>query len=168
MVERYVMSIDQGTTSTRCILFDHQGRLVSVAQREHQQHFPRPGWVEHDAVEIWHTLRRVVPQALSDAEVTPDEVAAIGIANQRETTVLWDRRTGTPLGRAIVWQDTRTAPLVEDLRSRPGTTSSSGAAASPLPRTSPPHGSAGCSTTATGCGSAPRTARCCSARWRAG
>ncbi|GFE14598.1 glycerol kinase [Streptomyces glebosus] len=120
MVERYVMSIDQGTTSTRCILFDHQGRLVSVAQREHQQHFPRPGWVEHDAVEIWHTLRRVVPQALSDAEVGPDEVAAIGIANQRETTVLWDRRTGTPLGRAIVWQDTRTAPLVEDLRSRPG------------------------------------------------
>ncbi|TJZ45311.1 glycerol kinase GlpK [Streptomyces piniterrae] len=120
MVERYVMSIDQGTTSTRCILFDHQGRLVSVAQREHQQHFPRPGWVEHDAVEIWHTLQRVVPQALSDADIGPDEVAAVGIANQRETTVLWDRRTGTPLGRAIVWQDTRTAPLVEDLRRRPG------------------------------------------------
>ncbi|MFI1155772.1 glycerol kinase GlpK [Streptomyces sioyaensis] len=120
MVERYVMSIDQGTTSTRCILFDHQGRLVSVAQREHQQHFPRPGWVEHDAVEIWHTLQRVVPHALSDADVRPEEVAAIGIANQRETTVLWDRRTGTPLGRAIVWQDTRTAPLVEELSSRPG------------------------------------------------
>ncbi|MDX3093534.1 glycerol kinase GlpK [Streptomyces sp. ME19-03-3] len=120
MVERYVLSIDQGTTSTRCILFDHRGRLVSVAQREHQQHFPRPGWVEHDALEIWRNLERIVPQALSSAEIAPDEVAAIGIANQRETTVLWDPGTGIPLGRAIVWQDTRTAPLVERLRKDPG------------------------------------------------
>ncbi|MEU5540130.1 glycerol kinase GlpK [Streptomyces sp. NPDC020362] len=120
MVERYVMSIDQGTNSTRCILFDHGGRLVSVAQREHQQHFPRPGWVEHDAVEIWQNLRRVIPEALSGANLAAEQVAAAGVANQRETTVLWDRRTGTPLGRAIVWQDTRTAPLVEDLRHRPG------------------------------------------------
>jgi glycerol kinase len=120
MVERYVMSIDQGTTSTRCILFDHRGRLVSVAQREHHQHFPRPGWVEHDAAEIWHTLQRVVPQALAGAGVAAGEVAAVGIANQRETTVLWDRRTGIPLGRAIVWQDTRTAELVEDLKVDPG------------------------------------------------
>ncbi|MFF3148789.1 FGGY family carbohydrate kinase, partial [Streptomyces sp. NPDC057927] len=92
MVERYVMSIDQGTNSTRCILFDHHGRLVSVVQREHQQHFPKPGWVEHDAVEIWRNLRRIMPEALSDASVGAGEVAAIGIANQRETTVLWDRR----------------------------------------------------------------------------
>ncbi|MFF1284696.1 glycerol kinase GlpK [Streptomyces sp. NPDC058299] len=120
MAERYVMSIDQGTNSTRCILFDHRGRLVSVAQREHQQHFPRPGWVEHDAVEIWQNLRRVVPEALSDAGVEADQVAALGVANQRETTVLWDRRTGAPLCRAIVWQDTRTGPLVEDLRKHPG------------------------------------------------
>ncbi|MFD9225077.1 glycerol kinase GlpK [Streptomyces sp. NPDC060064] len=120
MVERYVMSIDQGTTSTRCILFDHRGRLVSVAQREHQQYFPRPGWVEHDAVEIWRNLRRVVPEALSGVGAAGGEVSALGIANQRETTVLWDRRTGTPLGRAIVWQDTRTAPLVEDLSNDPG------------------------------------------------
>jgi glycerol kinase len=120
MVERYVMSIDQGTMSTRCILFDHRGRLVSVAQREHQQHFPRPGWVEHDAVEIWRALQRVVPQAMADAGVGVDGVAAVGIANQRETTVLWDRRTGAPLGRAINWQDTRTGPLVEDLRNHPG------------------------------------------------
>ncbi|GAA2782025.1 glycerol kinase GlpK [Streptomyces rameus] len=120
MAERYVMSVDQGTNSTRCILFDHRGRLVSVAQREHRQHFPRPGWVEHDAVEIWQNLRRVVPEALSDAGVGTGQVAAIGLANQRETTVLWDRRTGTPVGRAIVWQDTRTAPLVEDLMRRPG------------------------------------------------
>ncbi|MEU9015352.1 glycerol kinase GlpK [Streptomyces sp. NPDC048479] len=120
MVERYVMSIDQGTTSTRCILFDHRGRLVSVAQREHQQYFPKPGWVEHDAVEIWRNLRRVVPEALSGVGAAGGEVSALGIANQRETTVLWDRRTGTPLGRAIVWQDTRTAPLIEDLRNDPG------------------------------------------------
>ncbi|MEU6096932.1 glycerol kinase GlpK [Streptomyces sp. NPDC047079] len=120
MVERYVMSIDQGTTSTRCILFDHRGRLVSVAQREHQQYFPRPGWVEHDAVEIWRNLQRIVPEALSNTRVDTGQIAAIGIANQRETTVLWDRRTGAPLGRAIVWQDVRTAPLVEGLRDRPG------------------------------------------------
>ncbi|MCX4825169.1 glycerol kinase GlpK [Streptomyces sp. NBC_01142] len=120
MVERYVMSIDQGTTSTRCILFDHRGRLVSVAQREHQQHFPRPGWVEHDALEIWRNLRRVVPEALSGVGIGVGQVSALGIANQRETTVLWDRRTGTPLGRAIVWQDTRTASLVDDLRDHPG------------------------------------------------
>ncbi|MEV6314444.1 glycerol kinase GlpK [Streptomyces sp. NPDC051776] len=119
------MSIDQGTNSTRCIMFDHQGRLVSVAQREHQQHFPRPGWVEHDALEIWRNLQRVVPQALSEAGAgaegaAAETVAAVGIANQRETTVLWNRRTGAPLGRAIVWQDTRTAPLVEGLRNDPG------------------------------------------------
>ncbi|MGP3925333.1 glycerol kinase GlpK [Streptomyces sp. 8N616] len=120
MVERYVMSIDQGTNSTRCILFDHGGRLVSVAQREHQQHFPRPGWVEHDAVEIWRNLQRVVPQALSGAGVGGDEIAAVGIANQRETTVLWDRMTGAPLSRAIVWQDTRTAAHIENLRNDPG------------------------------------------------
>ncbi|MGW7261215.1 glycerol kinase GlpK [Streptomyces sp. NPDC054834] len=120
MVERYVMSVDQGTNSTRCILFDHHGRLVSVAQREHRQHFPRPGWVEHDAVEIWRNLLRIVPEALSGADVAVQEVAAIGITNQRETTVLWDRRTGDPLGRAIVWQDVRTAPLVEQLKREPG------------------------------------------------
>ncbi|WP_460072077.1 glycerol kinase GlpK [Streptomyces sp. YKOK-I1] len=120
MVERYVMSIDQGTNSTRCILFDHHGRLASVAQREHQQHFPRPGWVEHDAVEIWRNLQRIVPETLSGAGVGAEDIAAIGLANQRETTVVWDRGTGAPLGRAIVWQDTRTEHLVTALRSDPG------------------------------------------------
>ncbi|MEU6089583.1 glycerol kinase GlpK [Streptomyces sp. NPDC047085] len=120
MVERYVMSIDQGTNSTRCILFDHRGRLVTVAQREHQQYFPKPGWVEHDAIEIWNNLQRVVPEALTAGEVAAEQVAAIGIANQRETTVLWDRHTGAPVARAIVWQDTRTGPLVEDLGHDPG------------------------------------------------
>ncbi|GAA4536059.1 glycerol kinase GlpK [Amycolatopsis samaneae] len=119
MVQRYVMSIDQGTTSTRCILFDARGRLVSVAQREHQQHFPRPGWVEHDAVEIWKNLGRIVPRALAEAGVSAEQVAGLGIANQRETTVLWDRHTGTPVGRAIVWQDTRTDRMLEHLEREP-------------------------------------------------
>jgi glycerol kinase len=120
VVERYVMSIDQGTTSTRCILFDHSGRLVAVAQREHRQHFPRPGWVEHDPVEIWRNLERIAPEALAQAGATPAQVAAVGIANQRETTVLWDRLTGAPVGRALVWQDTRTDALVEELSRAPG------------------------------------------------
>ncbi|MGY6652200.1 glycerol kinase GlpK [Amycolatopsis sp. TRM77291] len=120
MVQRYVMSIDQGTTSTRCILFDARGRLVSVAQREHQQHFPRPGWVEHDATEIWRNVGRIVPQALADAGVEPAQVVGLGIANQRETTVLWDRHTGNPVGRAIVWQDTRTDAMLEQLAREPG------------------------------------------------
>ncbi|MFI7440500.1 glycerol kinase GlpK [Nonomuraea indica] len=119
MVMRYVMSIDQGTTSTRCIVFDQRGRLVSVTQREHRQHFPRPGWVEHDAMEIWRNLERIAPEALRQAGVGLEEIAAIGIANQRETTLLWDRRTGLPLRRAVVWQDTRTNALVDELAARP-------------------------------------------------
>ncbi|MEW9529259.1 glycerol kinase GlpK [Microbispora sp. NPDC049125] len=119
MAERYVMSIDQGTTSTRCILFDHGGRLVSVTQREHKQHFPRPGWVEHDAVEIWRNLERIGPEALAQAGIGPEQVAAVGIANQRETTVLWDRRTGAPVAPAVVWQDTRADTLVDELARRP-------------------------------------------------
>ncbi|MCP2347528.1 glycerol kinase GlpK [Nonomuraea roseoviolacea] len=119
MATRYVMSIDQGTTSTRCIIFDQQGRLVSVTQREHRQHFPQPGWVEHDAVEIWRNLERIAPEALRQAGVGLEQVAAIGIANQRETTLVWDRHTGVPLRRAIVWQDTRTTALVDELAARP-------------------------------------------------
>ncbi|MEV4300351.1 glycerol kinase GlpK [Microbispora rosea] len=119
MTQRYVMSIDQGTTSTRCILFDQRGRLVSVTQREHKQHFPRPGWVEHDAVEIWRNLERIGPEALAQGGIGPGEVAAVGIANQRETAVLWDRRTGVPVAPAVVWQDTRTDTLVDELSRRP-------------------------------------------------
>jgi glycerol kinase len=114
-VERYVAAVDQGTTSTRCILFDQGGRLVSVAQAEHAQHYPRPGWVEHDATEIWRNLTRIVPEAVEQAGVSPEQVVAIGIANQRETTLVWERDTGRPVGRAVVWQDTRTAELVEEL-----------------------------------------------------
>jgi glycerol kinase len=113
--DHYVLAVDQGTTSTRCILFDYRGRLVSVAQREHQQHYPQPGWVEHDAVEIWRSVRRLIPQALAQAGVGAEQIATIGIANQRETTVLWDRTTGVPIGRAVNWQDTRTDALIEEL-----------------------------------------------------
>ncbi len=120
MVARYVMSVDQGTTSTRCILFDQGGRMVSVTQREHRQRYPRPGWVEHDATEIWRNLEPMAPEALARAGVDASQVAALGIANQRETTVLWDRHTGNPVGRAVVWQDTRTDELVEDYAKRPG------------------------------------------------
>ncbi|MBT2214201.1 MULTISPECIES: glycerol kinase GlpK [Actinomadura] len=132
MTERYVMSIDQGTTSTRCILFDHGGRLVSVAQREHRQHFPKPGWVEHDPLEIWRNLERIAPEALAQAGATADQVVAVGIANQRETTVLWDRLTGVPVGRAIVWQDTRTAALVDELARAPGAAAVPGRSGLPL------------------------------------
>ena len=110
-----VAAVDQGTTSTRCFLFDHAGRMVSVVQREHRQYFPEPGWVEHDAAEIWHNTERVVPEALRRAGLDLSDVAAIGIANQRETTLVWDRCTGRPVGRAITWQDTRTADLAAEL-----------------------------------------------------
>ncbi|HEX2901914.1 MAG TPA: glycerol kinase GlpK [Jatrophihabitans sp.] len=116
---RFVLAIDQGTTSTRAIVFDQSGRMVAVRQHEHRQHFPYPGWVEHDAVEIWHNLQQLVPAALEDADVTVGQIAAVGIANQRETTVVWDRHTGKPIHRAIVWQDTRTAGLVERLATDP-------------------------------------------------
>ncbi|MGH3731065.1 MAG: glycerol kinase GlpK [Micromonosporaceae bacterium] len=119
MAERYILAIDQGTTSTRCILFDRSGTLVSVTQREHLQHFPRPGWVEHDALEIWRNLCQIAPECLARVRVSTDQIAAIGIANQRETTVVWDVRTGIPVGRAIVWQDTRTDTLVDELSRHP-------------------------------------------------
>ncbi len=109
----YVLSIDQGTTSTRAMIFDHSGSVISVDQREHQQIFPRAGWVEHDAVEIWDNVQQVVGQALAKANLTKDDIAAVGITNQRETTVVWDRATGRPIYNAIVWQDTRTQPIVD-------------------------------------------------------
>ncbi|HEY5879595.1 MAG TPA: glycerol kinase GlpK [Nakamurella sp.] len=118
MTQRLVAALDQGTTSTRCMLFDRQGRMVSIAQREHQQHYPHPGWVEHDAAEIWSIVRRIVPQALNDAGVSADQVVALGVTNQRETSVLWNRHTGAPVGRAIVWQDTRTTGVLADFASR--------------------------------------------------
>ena len=106
----FILALDQGTTSSRTIVFDHDGRPVAVAQREFTQHFPRSGWVEHDAEEIWATQAATVTEALVRARLTPADIAAIGITNQRETTVLWERATGRPVAPAIVWQDRRTAP----------------------------------------------------------
>ena len=111
----FVATIDQGTTSTRCLIVDHDGGVVASAQREHEQHFPRPGWVEHDANEIWEMTVAVIGEALDTAGVESSDIAAIGITNQRETTVLWDAATGEPVHPAIVWQDTRTADLCERL-----------------------------------------------------
>ncbi len=111
----YVCAIDQGTTSTRCMVFDRVGRIVSQAQQEHAQSFPKPGWVEHDALEIWATTRQVVAAALTRGAVERGDLAALGIANQRETTVLWHRGTGVPLHPAIVWQDNRVEASVTQM-----------------------------------------------------
>ncbi|MGH8860085.1 MAG: glycerol kinase GlpK [Jatrophihabitantaceae bacterium] len=115
-----VVAIDQGTTSTRCILFDHDAKIVAVEQVEHRQLLPRRGWVEHDAAEIWTNTRRVLGGAIARAEVTGSDIAAIGITNQRETAVVWDRRTGDPVGPAIVWQDTRTQQICDELAGTEG------------------------------------------------
>ncbi|MFI1257670.1 glycerol kinase GlpK [Streptomyces netropsis] len=117
MTDSYVAAIDQGTTSSRCIVFDRAGAIVAVEQREHRQIFPRPGWVEHDAAEIWTKVQAVVAGALARAGLRADELSALGITNQRETTVLWDRTTGKPVHNAIVWQDTRTSALCYELAS---------------------------------------------------
>ncbi len=111
---RFVGAIDQGTTSTRFIVFDRGGNAISQAQKEHRQIFPRPGWVEHDPAEIWRNTREVIAEALIRADLVASDLAAVGIANQRETTLLWDRSTGRPVYNAIVWQDTRTDSLVAD------------------------------------------------------
>ncbi|AUS79355.1 glycerol kinase [Actinoalloteichus sp. AHMU CJ021] len=111
----YVAAIDQGTTSTRCMVFDHSGAVVAVDQREHEQIFPRAGWVEHDPEEIWRNTRQVCAGALANGDLVASDIAAVGITNQRETTVVWDRRTGRPVYNAIVWQDTRTDRIIEEL-----------------------------------------------------
>ena len=114
-MNQYVVAIDQGTTSSRAIVFDHSGSIVSSGQLEHEQIFPRAGWVEHDPVEIWNNTREVIGQALSKANITRHDIAAIGITNQRETSVVWDKNTGVPVYNAIVWQDTRTQDIVDRL-----------------------------------------------------
>jgi glycerol kinase len=112
---QYVAAIDQGTTSTRCMIFDHSGQVVAVDQLEHQQIFPKAGWVEHDASEIWVNTRQVCGGALARADLDASSIAAVGITNQRETTVIWDKSTGEPIHNAIVWQDTRTQAICEEL-----------------------------------------------------
>lgn len=112
MTEYYVAALDQGTTSSRCMVFDRHGHMVSIAQRVHQQYFPGPGHVEHDAEQLWQTVCTIMPEALADAGIDARQVIGLGITNQRETTVVWDRHTGRPVHRAIVWQDMRTADIV--------------------------------------------------------
>ena len=117
---KYVLAIDQGTTSSRAIIFDHAGRIVAVGQKEHEQIFPRAGWVEHNAAEIWDNVREVVAQALAKAQLNKENLAAVGITNQRETTLVWDKKTSEPVYNAIVWQDTRTQKIVEELGGEQG------------------------------------------------
>jgi glycerol kinase len=112
----YILALDQGTTSSRAIVFDEAGGIVGVAQREFKQHFPKPGWVEHDAHEIWQSQLDVAAEALSQLKLKTADIAALGITNQRETTVLWDRSTGEPIHNAIVWQDRRTSARCDELR----------------------------------------------------
>src|SRR5258708_34234572 len=112
----YILALDQGTTSSRAILFDGEGAIRSVAQREFEQIFPQPGWVEHDPEQIASSQIAVALEALASARARPQDVAAIGIANQRETTIVWDRKTGRPVCNAIVWQDRRTADVCEQLK----------------------------------------------------
>ena len=116
----YILSIDQGTTSTRAMIFDHAGSVISTGQLEHEQIFPRAGWVEHDPMEIWNNTREVIGQALSKANITRHNIKAVGITNQRETAVVWDKTTGLPVYNAIVWQDTRTQAIVDRLAAEDG------------------------------------------------
>ena len=118
--EKFVLAIDQGTTSTRAIIFNHSGEIVSVGQKEFTQIFPNPGWVEHNPIEIWETTRTVVAEALQKAEINRHSLAAVGITNQRETTVVWDKNTGEPVYNAIVWQDMRTSDIVKELEGDEG------------------------------------------------
>ncbi|WP_235900543.1 glycerol kinase GlpK [Lolliginicoccus suaedae] len=117
---KFIAAIDQGTTSSRCIIFDHAGRIITTVQKEHRQIFPHAGWVEHDPVEIWTNVREVVGGAIAKADLPKDAIAAMGITNQRETTVVWDRATGKPLYNAIVWQDTRTESICQELAAEHG------------------------------------------------
>ncbi|AYO31698.1 MAG: glycerol kinase [Thermoanaerobacteraceae bacterium] len=115
---KYVMALDQGTTSSRAIIFDENGSIVSVANKEFTQIYPKPGWVEHDPMEIWGTQIGVAKEVLEKAGISPEDIAAIGITNQRETTIVWDKNTGKPVYNAIVWQCRRTAPICDDLKNK--------------------------------------------------
>lgn len=116
MMENYILSLDQGTTSSRAILFNEKGEAVHIAQKEFTQHFPKPGWVEHNASEIWGSILSVIAEVLSESGIKPEQVAAVGITNQRETTVVWDKETGEPVYNAIVWQSRQTSDICEQLK----------------------------------------------------
>src|SRR4051795_514674 len=151
----YIGAIDQGTTSSRFIVFDKDGNIVTVDQREHEQITPKAGWVEHDAKEVWTRTREVIGGALANSKLEAGDIAAVGITNQRETTVIWDRETGDPVYNAIVWQDTRTDAIVVSSETP---TSCAGRPVSRSRPTSAARRSSGSSTTSTACASARRTA----------
>jgi len=117
-MSKYVLALDQGTTSSRAIVFDHDGRICSVSQKEFTQYFPKPGWVEHDPIEIWSSEASVIAEALATLGACTADLAAIGITNQRETTIVWDAKTGKPVYNAIVWQDRRTAEYCDSLKAK--------------------------------------------------
>lgn len=117
-MKKYILTLDQGTTSSRAILFDHSGKIASIAQREFPQYYPHSGWVEHDAMEIWSSQASVITEAVSKGAFDPSQIAAVGITNQRETTIVWNRETGEPVYNAIVWQDRRTADYCEELKKK--------------------------------------------------
>jgi len=119
-MSKYIGAIDQGTTSTRFILFNHEGSVVAVSQKEHRQIYPKPGWVEHDPLEIWERTREVMQGALEKSLTSPEDIAAIGVTNQRETTVVWDKSTGWPVYNALVWQDTRTDVIISKFAKQGG------------------------------------------------
>ena len=116
MARKYVMALDAGTTSNRAIIFDEDSHIVGVSQKEFTQYFPKPGWVEHDAEEIWSSMTTVMKEALEKADLLASDIKAIGITNQRETTVVWEKKTGRPVYNAIVWQSRQTADICEDLK----------------------------------------------------
>ncbi|WPP49704.1 glycerol kinase GlpK [Catalinimonas niigatensis] len=115
-MEKYILALDQGTTSSRAIVFDHQGSMIAVAQKEFKQYYPKPGWIEHDANEIWDTQLSVAQEVIRKAHIQASQIAAIGITNQRETTVVWDKESGEPIHKAIVWQDRRTSRYCDQLK----------------------------------------------------
>lgn len=117
-MDKFILSLDQGTTSSRAMLFDKAGKVVHVAQREFKQHFPKPGWVEHNANEIWGSILAVIAGVLSESNVKPEQIAGIGITNQRETTVVWDKETGVPVYNAIVWQSRQTSGICDELKAQ--------------------------------------------------
>src|SRR5579871_5117088 len=126
---RFAVAIDQGKTSSRAMVFDRSGTVMSAAQMEHRQIYPHPGWVEHDPSEIWANCQKVLEQSLAHAGAGRDDISGLGITNQRETTVVWDRQTGEPVYNAIVWQDTRTREIIEELAAGAAATGAGVAAA---------------------------------------
>ena len=167
MSTKYVLALDQGTTSSRAILFDNEQNIIAVQQREFEQIYPQQGWVEHNPMEIWSTQYGVMNEVVAQSGVDVHDIAAIGITNQRETTILWEKATGRPIYNAIVWQCRRTAPLVDELLQQPGMADYIRENTGLMP-ISPQRRSSGSWTMCPVRGSGPRQGRSCSALWTHG